>query len=245
MTRRTGNGFWTTLRIVLDSVVSVAIVVAVVVFVSRSLRGSTAPPQSRSFDIPIPKEPLPLEGAAVLGSLESKVALVEFSDFECPFCARFTSEVLPTLRSRFIDSHQVLLVFRNLPLNIHEHARAAALAAVCANQQHRFEPVHDLLFANSAHLDLESIARYPISSGVEQPSFDACLKNAGPDVLKADVELAQSLKIRGTPGFLVGTLTPDRRVLVTDTITGSPSVDKFVSAVESALSGAPHQTAGK
>src|SRR6266849_2191958 len=72
--------------------------------------------------VTIPTEPLSLEGAPILGSASARVVIVEFSDFECPFCAKFVSETLPSLKHKYIDTGLVMLAFRHFPLPIHPHA---------------------------------------------------------------------------------------------------------------------------
>ena len=79
--------------------------------------------------------------------------MLEFSDFECPYCGKFSTEVLPTLQKQYIETGRLLFAFRNLPLKIHPHAEAAAFAASCAGEQQKFWPFHDLLFANPKALE--------------------------------------------------------------------------------------------
>ena len=123
--------------------VAAAVVIwATLVKPARSANASTKPAT------PIPAEPVSLEGAPILGAAAAKVAIIEFSDFECPYCARFFQDALPELRAKYIDTGKVRLAFRHLPLPMHQRARAAAEAAECARRQSRFWEFHDQFFTN-------------------------------------------------------------------------------------------------
>jgi protein-disulfide isomerase len=84
--------------------------------------------------------------APARGSQDAPVTIVEFSDYECPFCGRFFRETLPALQTEYIDSGRVRLVYRDFPLNSHRHAQKAAEAAKCADGQGHYWAMHDLLF---------------------------------------------------------------------------------------------------
>ena len=138
------------LRSVLDIVATLAMIAAAGAIIWTTL-GRSAPTAARPgrAPIPVPTEPVPLEGAPILGNPEAPVAIVEFSDFACPFCGRFSKDILPELKAKYIDTGQVLLAFRHLPLDrIHPRARPAAEAAECASRQGKFWRFHDLLFAD-------------------------------------------------------------------------------------------------
>jgi hypothetical protein len=144
------TGGW---RATLDVVTAVALLLATVFVVwnnapsVRQLFGSD-PARTR---IPVPVDPIEIEGAATKGSSGAKIAIVEFSDFECPFCGAFSREILPTLDRDYIRPGKVKLIFRHLPLQIHPFAVRAAQAAECAEQQGRFWPLHDLFSTTSLH----------------------------------------------------------------------------------------------
>jgi protein-disulfide isomerase len=102
---------------------------------------------------------LPLTGSALRGSANAKVALVEFSDFQCPFCVKFEQEIMPTLSREYIETGKVLLVFRHYPQStLHPQAFAAAEFAECAGRQGQFWPFHSLLTASRGNLETESLS---------------------------------------------------------------------------------------
>jgi protein-disulfide isomerase len=135
------------------------------------------------------------------GPERAPVTIVEFADFECPFCRR-TTRVLAKLQAAYPT--QVRVVFRHLPLSeIHPHARDAARASVCAEEHGRFWPVHDALFT-AATLDAGSLRNAVTAAGVDPAALDACLATDVPDRRLAD-DLAdvRRLAVETTPTLFV------------------------------------------
>ena len=129
-------------RDLLDSTATVLTVVAagVVVF---AVMGKPSAPANPSA-LPVPEVPLSIAGAPTVGSASAKVVMFIFSDFECPFCGKFASEIMPGLTQKYVESGRVRLVFRHFPLGIHSRAVRAAESAECAARQGRFWAMHDL-----------------------------------------------------------------------------------------------------
>lgn len=100
-----------------------------------------------------PDPPIALNGAPRLGSPTAPFVVIEFSDFECPYCRKFAQEVWPDVKARFVETGQIQVSFRHFPLMKHPHAQAAAEAAVCAERQRRFWPMADALFGGDPQLD--------------------------------------------------------------------------------------------
>ena len=85
----------------------------------------------------------------IIGNPDAEITIIEFSDFQCPFCARFHIQTLPTLMEEYIEKGTVKLVFRDFPIqSIHPNAVPASVAAECANEQGKFKQMHDILFEN-------------------------------------------------------------------------------------------------
>jgi protein-disulfide isomerase len=136
-----------------------------------------------------------------LGPAQAPVTIVEFSDFECPYCARAVP-VVHKIRERYTD--KVRVVFRDFPLSMHKKAALAAEAATCAQQQDRFWPLHDRLFAMQSKLELESIKEAAAAVGLEPRAFEECLKSGRAAAeWRKDVEDARSYGVSGTPTFFV------------------------------------------
>jgi protein-disulfide isomerase len=156
-------------------------------------------------DTEILLEPSRIEVEAIgpaKGPDDAVVTIIEFSDFQCPFCQR----VVPTI-DEIVAKYptEVRFVFRNLPLNnIHPRAQAAAEAAACANNQGKFWDYHDLIFANNRALSDEDLERYASEVGLEMAAFRQCVQNRETQqVVDADAAVAEELQISGTPSFLI------------------------------------------
>lgn len=144
-----------------------------------------------------------------MGPASAPVLIVEFSDFQCPFCATF-SGTLRSLRAKYPD--RVAVLYRHAPIDqLHPHARKAALAAECAGEQGRFEPYHDRLFAQQDSIGVKPWARFAADAGVaDTAAFDQCVRDGRlmPNV-ERDADLAQRTGIRLTPSIVIdGTLIP-------------------------------------
>jgi protein-disulfide isomerase len=221
----------------LDIVSSIAVVVAAgaVIWsaVGRAPSARSATPALRP-----PDSPVSISGAMMTGAEQAPVVMIEFSDFQCPFCGRFSNEILPELRPDYIDSGKVQLIFRHLPLPIHDRARPAAEASECAGKQGRFWAMHDLLFTDPKKLTETDFLAYAESAGLDIPQFTKCRASGEmtPRV-NADAGLARTLGLTGTPAFLVGRRLPDRKVRVTEVIVGVRPEGEFRKAMDVALEG--------
>jgi protein-disulfide isomerase len=164
----------------------------------------------------------------IRGPADAPLTLVEYGDFECPFCARATG-VTRELREQF--GAQLRYVFRHLPLtDVHPHAELAARAAVAADSQGRFWEMHDVLFAHQDELGFEDIVGYAAELGLDVEAF---LRDLGAaetaERVRADVASAEASGARGTPTFFVGT---DRHVGPHDAVTLSRALERSREAVQ-------------
>ena len=142
----------------------------------------------------------------IRGPLDAPLTLVEYGDFECPFCARATGAAREV---RQMLGDQLRYVFRHLPLSdVHPHAELAARAAVSADRQGRFWEMHDLLFAHQDKLELEDLIGYAAKLELDVDRFMDDLNSPEVDSrVRSDVASAEASGARGTPTFFVG----DRR----------------------------------
>lgn len=147
---------------------------------------------------------------AVLGDSDAPVTMIEFSDYQCPVCQRFHAEVFPTLKSKYIDTGKMKLVYRDLPLtSIHPNAYPAALAAECAKDQggdDMYYTMHENMFkaALSEEMTAESLRKSAGASGVNLSEFDSCVAaDKFKDEIAKDSQDAADIGFRGTPGFLI------------------------------------------
>jgi protein-disulfide isomerase len=160
------------------------------------------------------------------GPEDAPVTIIEFSDFQCPYCARFQEETLPQILSNYGD--QVRFVYRDFPLtSLHANALNAAEASECADDQGKYWEYHDLLFQNQAALDVESLKSYAASLGLDTAAFDDCLASGkyAQEVAK-DLQDGTNAGVQGTPSFFING-TP---------IQGAQPFAAFQAAIEAALS---------
>lgn len=190
---------------------------------------------SRARAIPLPTAPLELGDAETIGERAASVTVVEFSDFQCPFCGSFAREVMPLLRSEYVDNGKILFAFRNMPLSIHPFARPAAEAAVCAGAQGKFWQLHDRFFADQTHLAAADLAAKVKAAKLDQKSFANCLGSIASDRVRRDEELGKALRIAGTPTFFLGRTRPGARVEVKQMMSGNKPLQDWRAALDSLL----------
>ncbi len=149
----------------------------------------------------------------IIGDPDAPITIIEFSDFQCPFCARFHTQTLPSILKEYVEQGKVRLVFRDFPIqSIHPNALPAAVAAECANDQGRFKGMHDILFDRQnewSSLDttgaLAMFVQYASEVQLEQESFSLCLTD-GEQVaeIQRDIDDGRRYDVTGTPGFFIG-----------------------------------------
>jgi len=149
----------------------------------------------------------------VKGDPNAPLTIIEFSDFQCPFCARFYSQTLPLLEENYIDTGKVKLVFKDLPLDrLHPNARATHIAAECANEQGKFWEYHDILFEkqpqwqslSTSNLD-STLTNFAAGLGMQSTEFQACIESQEiADEVNDDTLEAASYGTTGTPTFFIG-----------------------------------------
>ncbi|WP_394174853.1 DsbA family protein [Thalassotalea litorea] len=141
----------------------------------------------------------------VKGSKDAKIAIIEFSDFQCPYCKRFEDETFALIDKNHIEKGQVQYVVRDYPLSFHPLAEGAAVAAGCAHQQGSYWPFRKNLFNNTAKLSEAFYIELSKTLKLNTDQFQHCLNDQVQlKRIKADMMLAKSLGISGTPSFVIG-----------------------------------------
>lgn len=146
---------------------------------------------------------VPIAGRPAWGSDDAPITIVEFTDYECPFCRRFTSQTYPGIRDNYGD--RIRYVIKHFPLtSIHPHAQKAAEAAECAFDQGQFWAYHDRLFEEAPALQVPLLKQYAGELGLDQAAFSQCLDSGRKrEIVEADFQDAVALGLRGTPGFFI------------------------------------------
>jgi protein-disulfide isomerase len=158
--------------------------------------------------LPDPERPgFNLAGDVYRGNTDALVTVVEFSDFQCPFCKQHVEETQPALDEEFVDSGKVMWVFKHFPLSIHPQAPAAGAASECAADQGKFWEMHELLFANQEQWSVEDpnpiFAELAAEAGLDAEAFTACM--AAPEAAeRVTSDMSEGAPfVQGTPTFIV------------------------------------------
>lgn len=163
--------------------------------------------------------------APAFGNAKSSVTIVEFSDFECPYCSR-AADVTKQIKDKYGD--KVRVVFRQFPLSFHKNAKLAAEAALAANAQGKFWEFHDVLFANQQKLDAASLDEHAKKAGLNMAAFKASLsKHEFAATVDADTKLGEQVAVQGTPTMFINGA---RVANPTDFAALSAQIDKALSS---------------
>jgi protein-disulfide isomerase len=169
-----------------------------------------------------PKKEVEATGPAK-GPEKAPVTIVEFSDFQCPFCSRAASTVEQVLENY---PGKVRVVFRHFPLEFHKQAPKAAEAAICAQDQGKFWEYHDTLFKNQEKLMPDDLKQHAQSIGLDSAKFEECL-NSGKhaELVKKDMAAGQKAGVTGTPAFFINGMM----------ISGAQPIDEFKRLIDAEL----------
>jgi len=167
--------------------------------------------------LPANQPNIPLEISAdddpIIGNPDAPITIIEFSDFQCPFCAKFHMQTLPTIMDEYINKGTVKLVFRDFPIqNIHPNAVPASIAAECANEQGEFEQMYHMLFEKQkewSNLEtayaITAFNQYASELQLNEEKFDSCIKNVKYiEEVQKDLNEGRTYGVTGTPGFFIG-----------------------------------------
>jgi protein-disulfide isomerase len=172
-----------------------------------------------------PTFPVEAGNAPFAGGKDAKVTIIEFSDFQCPFCAK-GADLLKDLKKKYGD--KIKVAFKNFPLPFHNHAETAAVAGLCANEQgaESFWKMHDEMFANQDALDTEGLKKSAKKIGLKMDAFEKCLsENKYLTQVKSDIEEGRRAKVKSTPTFFInGQL-----------VNGAQPIEVFSEVIEEAL----------
>ncbi len=158
-----------------------------------------SPVQPQNVKVSIDDDP-------IKGDKDAPVTIIEFSDYQCPFCKRFYDQVVPSLEEEYISKGKVRMVFRDYPLDFHKNAVPAAIAANCAGEQGKYWELHDFLFENPDKLEIDTILSSTKELGLDHDKFEKCVNNKADKEAEIDNDFTEGQKygVRGTPSFFIG-----------------------------------------
>lgn len=198
----------------------------------------------------LPSSPLPPEnislgvhGEPFRGDRQARVAIMEYSDFDCSFCSRYALEILPRIDADYIKTGKVKYYFRDLPAPEHTNSLFKARAARCIGEQGRFWEIHDWLFAHRAPLNDSELDQVLKTMDLDAAAVHECLDNGRyAEAIQRSVVGARRIGIRGTPAFLVGTMSQDGDTIqVTKVMLGAESYETIKSVLDELISGAENE----
>ncbi|WP_243304488.1 DsbA family protein [Geothrix oryzisoli] len=171
------------------------------------------------------------------GASGARVAILEYSDFDCPYCARYATQVFPRLDADYVRTGKVKYFFRDLPLPVHPDAQFKARIARCAGEQGKFWEAHDRLFADQRPFDPAALAKLVRDLGLDAAAFNASLEGGKyAENIRLSVASAERMQIQGAPAFLFGTLNAEGQVLsVTKVVLGAESYESFKETLDALL----------
>jgi len=141
----------------------------------------------------------------VMGRDDAPLTIIEFTDLQCPYCARFAGQTFPRLKREYVDTGKLRYTSRDLPLPFHAFALPAAVASRCAGEQGRFWEYREALFASQSLLGTEPYGRIAGELGLDVEQFEACRRDGRQESsVRADLALAAQHGIRSTPTFVIG-----------------------------------------
>jgi protein-disulfide isomerase len=182
---------------------------------------------------------LNIEGAPYKGLENARLTLIEFSDYQCPFCSRHFRQTMPRIEKDYVDTGKLKYVFLNFPIeSIHPKALKAAEAANCSGKQGKYWEMHDRLFANQKALTLKDILQYAQALDLDIAKFQQCLESGSQaERIRAEISAGREAGISGTPTFFLGFTEPNSsKVKILRVIKGAHPYASFKSAMDSLLS---------
>jgi protein-disulfide isomerase len=182
---------------------------------------------------PPPVSSVSVRGETFRGDSGAHVAIIEYADFECPYCGEYERQVFPQLLTDYIETGKVKYFYRDLPLPMHAHAMPAARAAHCAGEQGKFWEMHDSLFAKQNALSAPAFLDRAQTLGLDTTKFTECQSSEKftADIQKSISE-AQQMRIDGTPTFFIGIVEPGGDVTIEKRFNGMAPFDMFKTELD-------------
>lgn len=196
---------------------------------SRPSARQVPPPRAQNVKVSIDDDP-------IKGDPKAPVTIVEFSDFQCPFCKRFYDQVLPSLDKEYISTGKVRLVFRDYPLEFHKNALPAAIAANCAQEQGKYWGVHNFLFEHPDKLNTASVISSADELNLNREKFEKCVNDKTKETeINKDFQDGQLYGVRGTPSFFIGKTEDNSKEMTGVYIRGAQPFQVFKTEIDELL----------
>ncbi len=171
----------------------------------RQLLEKQAKPAATREETPTRAKISDLSGVSMLGKKDAPLTIVEFTDYQCPFCQRFHVASFPEIKRNYIDTGKLRFFSKDLPLDFHANAMRAAEAARCAGEQNKFWELRDVMGQNPDKLDMDHISGFADGLQMDSKALRSCVESGKyKDKVQTDVLEAMKIGANGTPTFIVG-----------------------------------------
>lgn len=172
---------------------------------------------------------------SLMGDKDAPVVIVEYTDYQCPYCARHSKNTLPLIKKKFVDTGKVQYAVGDYPLGFHSQAKAAAVAAQCAAKQGKFWKMHDQIFSNAAQVREGKFEQMAAELSLDTKQFSVCLNDKNnAELIDASVAKASGYGVTGTPKFFIGRLK-DGVMVDVEVVGGASPIESFEAIVNKKL----------
>jgi protein-disulfide isomerase len=180
-------------------------------------------------------------GVAFKGDDKAKLTLVEFTDYQCPFCSKYYRETYPEIMKEYVNTGKLKYIVREFPLeSIHPQAFKASEAAQCAGEQRKYFDMHDKLFSDQKALGVADLPKHAQALGLDVTKFNECLTSGKyAKNVRKDMADGQKAGVTGTPAFFIGVTQPNGSIKVVNAMKGAQPYAAFKDAIDNALAGNP------
>ena len=167
-----------------------------------------------------------------MGDKDAKLAVVEFTDYQCPFCGRHAKGTLEQIKEKYINQGKLQYVIRDFPLNFHKQGKSAAVAAACSGDQGKYWEMHEKLFQNPKKINQKGYQLLASELELNADNFSQCLEDpAQMRRVESDIALGNSLGITGTPAFIIGRIE-DGKLTDLKALTGALPFSSFTRVID-------------
>jgi protein-disulfide isomerase len=186
---------------------------------SHAQQSKPAPPSFLSINV---------HGEPFRGDAKARVAILEYSDFDCGFCAEFATNIFPQIDANYIKTGKVKFFFRDMPSPEHPYALFKAKAARCAGEQGKFWQMHEYLFTHQQPMGTGDAPKLAEAVGIDAEKLTACLAaDKYASIAQRSLASAEKYHIDGTPAFIIGRLSEDGSFLKAAQVTLGTQTDEF------------------
>jgi protein-disulfide isomerase len=203
--------------------------------IKKLLQQGARPAPAPSANAFTPKT-IELGSASSRGEADAPVTLIEYSDYDCPFCKRHAETVMPALIEDYVNTGKLRFIMREYPIDrLHPRATAASEAVLCAGDQGGYWGMHDAMFADQKANTDEDFQKMVADLGLDVDAFKACVEgDKFAEQIRSDIAEGQGLGVSGTPSFVVGLTDPEdsNKVNLTKFIRGAQPLPAFQSAID-------------